>query len=200
MTTSWGDRPSPVDDDDRVERFRRLYETNHGPIDGYCRRRLSPEAAAEAISEVFLVAWRRLDEVPDGLGTRPWLFGVARNVVANQSRADRSRRRLEERLTILPGHGHAVVATAGADEQSVDAVLAALQRLDEPDRELLRLVAWEGLPMAEVAAVLDCTVNAATIRLHRARRRLGDALDAEGVAHEHTRRAINLSDEQDPTP
>ncbi|MFV0256951.1 MAG: RNA polymerase sigma factor [Acidimicrobiales bacterium] len=188
-----GSGPSPpAPDDPRVERFRSVYKANYGPIQGYCRRRLNPEAADEAVNEVFVVAWRRLDDLPSDGEVRPWLFGVARNVVANASRSDRNRRRLTERLTTTPG---ATPGTApAADQQGLDGVRAALGRLSEDDQDLLRMVAWDGLSLADAATVLDCTVNAATIRLHRARRRLSDALEAEGIDHQRPPTARSASD------
>ncbi|MFV0526635.1 MAG: RNA polymerase sigma factor [Acidimicrobiales bacterium] len=181
----------PAADDPRVVRFRSVYEANYGPIDGYCRRRLPPDAADEAVNEVFVVAWRRLDDLPPDGEVRPWLFGVARNVVANASRSDRNRRRLTERLTATPGTAPTAPA---ADQHGVDGVVAALERLGGNDQDLLRMVAWDGLSLAEVASVLDCTVNAATIRLHRARRRLSDALLDEGIDHQHPPTARSASD------
>lgn len=100
-----------------------------------------------------------------------WLFGVARRVLANQRRSRTRRERLNARLRALPQDASAVdtIAFARADAQ---AVLAALPHLSERDRDVLLLAAWEGLSYAQIARVLDCSENAAMIRLHRARSRL----------------------------
>src|SRR4051812_45380867 len=80
-------------------RFGRLYRDQARAILAYALRRVEgPEDAADVVAETFLVAWRRLDEVPNDAGARLWLFGVARRVIANRYRAERRRARLAERL------------------------------------------------------------------------------------------------------
>ena len=112
------------------------------------------------------MAWRRLDDVPGGPDARPWLFGVARNVLANYYRSERRRTALGVRLreTLIADLPSAVVepSTLGT----------AMALLSEDDRELLRLVAWEGLARDEIALVLRVPRAAVRVRLHRARRRL----------------------------
>ena len=82
----------------REDRFEELFREHYGAVRGYALRRAPADLAQDAVSETFLVAWRRLDDVPaDAL---PWLFGVARRVLANQRRsADRSSA-LERRLAV----------------------------------------------------------------------------------------------------
>lgn len=165
---------------DARETFERLYREHAGRVKAYGLRRVGSEAAAdEVVSDVFLVAWRRLDSVPDD--PLPWLLGVARNVVAN-------RRRGERRMTALHGRIAAterapVVDPSGPDDllEGDDLVVRALARLPERDRELLMLVAWEGLEPAGVARVLGISRGTANVRLHRARRRLATALAADRV-------------------
>lgn len=130
----------------------------------YLRRR-SDAGAADAAAEVFLVAWRRLDDVPaDSL---PWLIGVARRVLANQRRSRRRRHALVARLS-----GRREVAPDPSDLVAGDALRTAFGRLSAPDREALALVSWEGLSPGRAAAALGCTPAALAVRLHRARRRL----------------------------
>ena len=84
---------------DRRERFEAAYRELYEPICGYVLRRVrEPEDAAEAIAETFATLWRRFDRCPHGDELRPWLFGVARRVIANQRRGERSRSALGERL------------------------------------------------------------------------------------------------------
>jgi RNA polymerase sigma-70 factor, ECF subfamily len=155
-------------------RFSRLYRENARALLGYAlRRSTDPDDAADVVAETFLVAWRRLDQVPLGVGSRLWLFGVARNVLANQARGARRRDRLTERLREdlrreLPAHRPA------APGPLVD----ALAELGESDRELLRLIGWEELTPTEAARVLAISPLAARTRLHRARRRLRARLAA----------------------
>jgi RNA polymerase sigma factor (sigma-70 family) len=158
----------------RRARFRAVYDTNYHRVLGYALRRApSREDAEDVVAETFLTAWRRLDDIPDGSGARPWLYGVARNALANQRRGERRRGRLSGRLQAQP----TVAAWHRSDaNDSLAPVAAAFARLREDDRELLALAAWEGLDPGEIAIALGCSRNAARIRLHRARRRLAHEL------------------------
>ena len=147
---------------DRRARFERIFDTNYRAVCAYALRRARRAEAEDAVAETFLVAWRRLDQVPPEAKT--WLLGVARRVLANQHRAARRRHALAERLAGEP----AVVAEPSADSP----VLEALARLADNDRELLLLIAWDGLSTEEAAEALGCTAVALRVRLHRARRRL----------------------------
>lgn len=162
-------------------RFERLFAAHSRAILAYALRRTRrAEDAADVLGEVMLIAWRRLDEVPTGDGTRPWLFAVARRVLANQSRADTRRLRLTERLKqdlreeLVDGGAADVRSEAGE-------VHAALTQLSASDRELVLLIAWEGLSPSQAARALGIGPAAARTRLHRARRRLKRAL-ADDVA------------------
>ena len=155
-------------------RFEALYAAWQKSIVGYVLRRVTrPEDGADVIAETFLVAWRRLDEVPDGDEGRLWLYGVARRALANQRRGERRRTALAERLR----SELATVSAVSEPETRLGELASALAGLAERDRELLRLEGWEGLDAAQIAAVLGISPNAARIRLHRARRRLADRLD-----------------------
>jgi RNA polymerase sigma-70 factor (ECF subfamily) len=156
------------------ERFEILYRELYRPISGYVMRRSeSAEDAAEAIAETFVVLWRRLDACPAGDEARPWLFGVARRVLANQRRGERRRTALAERLTAALDPAEVSVA-AGSDGR----VAHAFAALSESDREVLALVAWEELSREELATALGVSRPVARLRLHRARRRFEAALAA----------------------
>jgi RNA polymerase sigma-70 factor, ECF subfamily len=157
---------------DRLARFRAVYDSNYHRILGYVLRRTANRQDAEdAVAETFLTAWRRLEKVPPGNGARPWLYGVARNVLANNRRGERRRVRLRNVLNAEPGSQS--LQRGGTDTE----VAAAFAGLGDDDRELLALAAWEGLDPGEIATVLGCSRNAARIRLHRARRRLARELE-----------------------
>jgi RNA polymerase sigma-70 factor (ECF subfamily) len=156
------------------ERFDRLYRELYEPIAGYVLRRTpSAEDGAEAIAETFATLWRRLDSSPPDDEVRPWLFGVARKVLANQRRGERRRTALAERLTSELDSAE-VSVPAGSDGR----VARAFSALSEPDREVLALVAWEELTREELAVALGVSRPVARLRLHRARRRFEAALDA----------------------
>ena len=163
----------PDGPDERRCRFEEVYAANCGPILGYVLRRTdSPDDAADVIAETFLTAWRRLDAVPPGDEARLWLYGVARRVLANHHRGERRRIAANDRLRAQLAARYQPPEYTG----ELADIAAAFRSLPEPDRELLALVGWEGLDHGQVAAVLGCSRNAVRIRLHRARRRLADAL------------------------
>ena len=152
------------------ERFNGLHEQHFEPIRRYAHRR-SPALADDIVAETFLVAWRRIDAVPDD--ARPWLFGVARNVRLNLQRSSRRQLALTERLT------GEIAASAPADGVAVDeAIAGALSGLSERDREILLLHAWEELDRRDIAAITGCSVANVSVRLHRARARFARALAA----------------------
>ncbi len=153
------------------ETFRGLFAQHYGPIHAYCARRIGRDDAADAASEVFAVAWGKIRRVPGEPKTLPWLYGVARNVVANHRRSRARRRRLDARMATLGEPGW-TDQTGG-----LDAVLASLR---DDDREVLMLVAWEGLGPEDLGRALGCSSSAASVRLHRARTRLSAAWDDVG--------------------
>lgn len=165
--------------DDPRRRFEQVYAVHHAAILGYALRRTgNADDAADVIAETFLTAWRRIDDIPAGDDARPWLYGVARRVLANQRRGQQRRTALGERL-------RSELAAEPYDREpppGLEGVAVALRRLGEADREILTLAAWEGLDAGQIAVVLGCSRNAARIRLHRARRRIAAALDNTSAA------------------
>ncbi|MGH2463414.1 MAG: RNA polymerase sigma factor [Candidatus Limnocylindria bacterium] len=154
--------------DDRLEE---LFEAHHRALLTYAARRCPTLADAEdVVADVFLVAWRRLNEVPDGDAARLWLYGVARRTIGNQRRGLTRRVRLQARLEQT---AERPMPTTPVD---IEPALEALARMSAADQELLRLVAWEELSHAEIAEVLGISVNAVAIRLHRARSRFEQAM------------------------
>lgn len=159
---------------DQAEKFSDLYRAHFEEVMRYALRRTDPETAKDVVAETFLVAWRRLDVVPADSGmASPWLYGVARRVLANTTRA----RRRAERLTTRIGQDRRDNAAdaAGAIAES-DRLRSALATLSELDQEALRLVGWEELDLAAAALAMGCSRATMAVRLHRARRRLEQAL------------------------
>jgi RNA polymerase sigma-70 factor, ECF subfamily len=158
-----------------VERFDKLFTDHIDIVLAYALARVDPETAKDAVADTFLVAWRRLGEVPDP--ARSWLLGVTRRTLANQRRGLRRQRLVVERMTrTWVGPESSGESVEGFTERST--VIAALNGLRANDRELLFLVAWDGLDHKEAAEVLNCSPRAFAVRLHRARRRLESALSA----------------------
>jgi len=154
-----------------TERFRGLFAATERDLLAYALRRVErPEDAADVVAETFLVAWRRIDAVPPGDEARLWLYGVARRQLANHRRGQLRRTRLADRLRReLPV---ALASARAPEDHRVAAVHAALARLDEEDREILRLTSWEDLTPAQIATVLGIPGVTVRSRLHRARKRL----------------------------
>lgn len=162
---------------DAEDRFAVLLDDVVEPVRRYLARRTDPSSAEDVLSETLLVCWRRLDEVPVDAPVA-WALGVTRNCLANARRAERRRLGLVQRILHLAPPSDAPGPDASA-EGAVDTVTVALTGLADRDVELLRLWAWDELAPREIAVVLGVSVNAATIRLHRAKARLRARL-AEG--------------------
>ncbi|MDO8392031.1 MAG: sigma-70 family RNA polymerase sigma factor [Actinomycetota bacterium] len=156
--------------------FEALYAANLRPLLGYAlRRTATPADAADVVAETMLTAWRRRADVPGGDETRLWLYGVARRVLANHTRGERRRHRLGARL--------AEVVEREVQQHAVEtphdglAVAEALSLMNELDRELLRLTAWEQLSPSEIAVALVMPAGTVRSRLSRARAALREVLE-----------------------
>ena len=162
----------------RRERFRILYNDLYDDLWRYIQRRsINTEEARDTLSEVFLVAWRRLEDIPAGNEARLWLFGVARNLVKTSWR----KRKRSGDLVVRIG---SEMSTKGTTDEELDnsgvlKIVKALQFLSENDQEILRLLAWEDLSHKEISVVLGCSENAVAIRIRRARVRLMKVLQSE---------------------
>lgn len=158
-------------------RFDACFRAYYAEVLAYAFRRLGDRSAAEDVAaQTFAVAWRRLSTLPaDPL---PWLFGVARLVVRNETRSARRRVRLLARIT---GQDPPRAARDPAEPAAeCSGIVTALGHLSEGQREVLRLAAWEGMDARRAAAALGCSPAAYTLRLYRARRRLAKELAASG--------------------
>jgi RNA polymerase sigma factor (sigma-70 family) len=154
-----------------------LYAEHADRVLAYARRRVGPQDAPDIVAETFLAAWRRKEAIPsDAL---PWLYAVARNVIANLRRAARRRDALGARLAFaFPG---------GDDDPSRQSderadVISALRQLPPMEREALMLVTWEDLEPHRAAAALGCSSATLRVRLHRGRRKLRSLLASDATA------------------
>lgn len=152
--------------------FERLYRTHAQAVYRYCLRRTSTEDAKDAAADVFAVAWRRFDAIPNDEAQLPWLYGVARNILNDRRRSRRRRDRLTAKVAAqgpehIEGPEPQVVRSA-----EYDAVVAAIGRLPEKDQEIIRLVEWEGLDREQVAAMMFVSRSAIDKRMARAYKKL----------------------------
>lgn len=162
-----------------------LFRRHYRDVAAYARRRAAPDLVEDVVAETFLVAWRRLDEVPED--ARPWLLGVARKTLSTQRRAGARRLSLLSKIAAQP-------APRGTESPDDLGVADALARLSEGDREAITLVAWDGLSPSEAAVVVGQSAVAFRVRLHRAKKRLRQRLDAHSPAHEFTAGELRLTE------
>jgi RNA polymerase sigma-70 factor, ECF subfamily len=155
---------------DRRDRFERLFREHGDAVYRYALRR-DPDAADDVVAEAFLVAWRRLDDVPSD-AKLPWLLGVARRTYANARRSAGRQAALARRLEEEAMHD-----TQPTEDPADTRLHAALACLPARDQEVLTLTAWDGLDAAGVAHAMGCSLANVAVRLHRARRRLARELE-----------------------
>jgi RNA polymerase sigma-70 factor (ECF subfamily) len=181
MSTDVQPRPAPANDNEA--RFVEVYRRYSRHIQAYCARRTTGSQVADAVADTFLVAWRRIDQIPEGDAALPWLYAVAYRVLSHQWRHKVRSRRLVERLK-----GLAQVEAFSPDvllvkSEEYRVVIAASARLRPIDQEILRLTLWEELPHADIALILGIAVTAVKERAHRARRNL--ATEYQKLSGEH---------------
>ena len=158
---------------DRAAQLERLYRSTRTEVLAYLLRRTPlREDAADVLGEVYLVAWRHIDDVPDGNEARLWLYGVARRTVANHRRRGATVRGLAERLRDELRTSDIARVTPDLTDATTAAVHDALGMLDPDPRELLTLTAWEQLTPSEIATMTGDTPGSVRVRLHRARAQL----------------------------
>jgi RNA polymerase sigma factor (sigma-70 family) len=156
--------------------FDALFGRHYVELRRYVMRRVEGrDGAEEVLAETFAIAWRRRDRLPEP--ALPWLFGICHKVIANHRRSAKRRLRLINRLA-------GSRARVGRDPADILAkrseIGRAFSQLSDSQREVLRLVAWEGLSAADAARVLGCSPAAFRVRLHRARSELAKRLDETG--------------------
>jgi RNA polymerase sigma-70 factor (ECF subfamily) len=159
---------------DPGRRFTAIYHAHRSQVYGYAVSRAGRQLADDIVGDTFLVAWRRLDAVP--AEPLPWLLGVARNVIRERYRDEVRQASLAVELRAWADDAAADVADGVAERA---AMLTALADLRDDDRELLTLIAWQALTPRQAAQVVGCSVGTYFVRLHRARRRLQEALSRQ---------------------
>jgi RNA polymerase sigma-70 factor, ECF subfamily len=159
-----------AEDPDRA-RFDAVLREVVEPVRRYLARRVDAATAADVLSETVLVLWRRPGQVPEGAEVA-WAIAVARLQLANALRSMRRQERLVARIIAVDPPPEAIPEPAD-DGVTADLVRRALASLRPAEAELLRLSVWDELSVAEISQVLGISPNAVSIRLHRARRKLG---------------------------
>lgn len=156
-------RPSSEDD----ERFTRLYDdTSRDLLAFLLRRCATAEDAADCLAEAYRIAWEKRTRIPAGPEARPWLFGVARNIARQTHRGETRRAATTIALATAAERWY---APSRAEDSALAAALSELSTLDQ---EIITMIAADGLPPREVAAILGLSPNAVRIRAHRAREKL----------------------------
>lgn len=170
------------------QRFERLFADVYEPLQKYITRRVEPASVDDVLSETLLVAWRRLDQVPEG-SALPWCYGVARRVISNHRRSKSRRLRLAEKAR----SEFAIQDNSTPVGEDSD-LEAAFGRLEPPEQEVLRLWAWEQLEPRQIALILETTPNAVSSRLKRAKQKLERELERQKSTPSGHRNDINNPD------
>ncbi|MGV8895914.1 MAG: RNA polymerase sigma factor [Rhodoglobus sp.] len=153
--------------------FERAYIQYLPAVSGYLHRRVQRQHVEDLAADVFAIAWRKRASVAEG-EELPWLYRIAANVVANH------RRKQASGMALLASLRPSDSAPSAEEIVAADATLAsAWGQLRPAEREVLALALVEDLAPAELAVALGVSVNAATIRVHRARTKLARLLAAE---------------------
>lgn len=165
---------------ERRKQFEAVVDVVYEPLQRYLGRRAQPADVSELLNDALLVIWRRLDSVPldDPL---PWSYGVAKGCLANHRRGAQRRLRLVSRV-IDRGPSDSFAPRAPGPEFDHPQLETALYELDESDRELVRLWAWEQLGPREIAVVLDTTSNAVSLRLTRVKKKIVSSMERQELA------------------
>ncbi len=176
--------------DDEHELFRTLYAEHYPAVLGYCLRRVHRDNAQDLTADVFSVAWRKRDALPEAEFVLPWLYAVAAKTIANHRRALRRRSSLLDKARSLAYRSEASPEVQVVRRTEDTAVIDAVRRLRPKDREVILLSAWEGLSAPQIAARFEISVDAAEKRLNRAKQRLGTELGRADKRLEVTPRVV----------
>ena len=166
-----------------AETFSELYRRTHVDVLAFLLRRCpTPEDAADCLAETYLVAWQKRDQMPTGTETRPWLFGVARNVMRRGS--ERHQRTAATASALAAEIERTAAACPAPDLTQPDPVNAAIRDLPPLEQEIITMLIWDELTPREVAAILGLTPNLVRVRAHRARAKLRAALSDQQPGRE----------------
>jgi RNA polymerase sigma factor (sigma-70 family) len=170
---------SRPDHEDAEAVFTELYRATVRDVLAFLLRRCATaEDAADCLAETYMIAWRKRHALPSSVEARPWLFGVARNVMhRNRERTHRADVIAQQLASVLAISTPEQTTTATDDRTDTeDRLLDAMTELSEIDQEILKLIVWDGLSPTETATALKMSPNIVRVRAHRARSKLKAAL------------------------
>jgi RNA polymerase sigma factor (sigma-70 family) len=166
--------------------FAEVFDRHHGELYRYLRRRAGPSLAADIAAETFLTAFARRDRYrPEGQSVRPWLYGIAHNLLKKHSRSERRQWLAYARHGGMPDVDQSAADAFGYAEGRADATAVAarigpvLAGLPAGDRDVLLLFAWADMSYADIASALQIPVGTVRSRLNRARRQLRGQTELE---------------------
>jgi RNA polymerase sigma-70 factor (ECF subfamily) len=164
---------------DEADLFTAVYDSCRQRVWAYVVSKGGREVAEEVVSETFTVAWRRFGDLPEE--PLPWLLAVARNILRDTLRTQARR----EAFTAEAVRWTRPETSGDIGDQVAErsAAIKALASLSEQDKEVLMLVAWQGLAAREAARVVGCSAATLRVRLHRARKRFEQALEQLETAY-----------------
>lgn len=170
-----------MSDEAVAQRLTQLWLEHADAVRRFARRRVPVDEADDVLAETFAVAWRRAEEIP--AAPLPWLYGVARNVIRTDSRSRGRRAALADKVAREPRSD-----ASSAEVEAIERLhlARAWEQLTEAEREVIALVAWEGLSSTEAAKVMECLPSTFAVRLLRARRRLAHLLERGSGAGDTT--------------
>jgi len=157
----------------RPEQFAAIFDRHFDSVHAYLARRIGASLADDLASQTFVVAFERRESFRATVDSaRPWLFGIATNLMRNQWRAE------QRALAALARLASDARRAAAPDRQEGDRLAAGLAQLDRGQRDALLLYAWEGLSYEEISAALGVPIGTVRSRIARARSRLSSLLSA----------------------
>jgi len=162
-------------DHEAADRLTGIFRRYADQVHAYAVVRAGPQVAADVVADTFLIAWRRLDVVPQE--PLPWLLGTARRVSAMHRRTRARQQSLVDKMTALAATAPGLMAERDVDNE----LWRALDGLRAREREAVLLTSWFDLSNAEAAAVQGCATGTFAARLHRARRHLRSVLEQRDI-------------------
>lgn len=161
--------------------FDAVFAAEFGPLYRYLGRRVGLDAAEDLAAATFATAYANWERFDQSRPARPWLYGIAANLLRHHWRDERRMLRAYGRTGVDPVLGSEDESVSRADASArLRQVAAALADLRPQEREILLLHAWAELSDSEIAAALSLPVGTVKSRLHRTREQLRNRLDPEG--------------------